>query len=340
MLHLLFSIRQSVLKRVLAASVVIATTACGGGGGGGDTPGGGGPLTATGSVVYSDTERVSGRLERVIKVMNIATRAATMYVAGDFIKGGPSVSQGGTIAHMIEGDDVVEIKLTRLNGQFIRSFTYAEELTFPLSGAAISPDGLRVAFAQNRFSPDIDAREDAVYVCNTSGTPSCKFYFNLRDPGWLGNSKLVAVSGNDQKRLFTIDVVSDTVRQTGATQTSKIQNPTGTPDGQYIVFNTDGVGDLVAMNISTGATRNISRDGVGPFKAQVSPDGRTLAYLEQCCGSASTGGTFAGGPALRAVPFDVNGVFTAGVTVNLVRDAQGNPIPIRGGEYGITPAVN
>jgi hypothetical protein len=271
----------------------------------------------------------------VIKVLNIANRSAIQFVMEDGLDaGGPSVSQNGTIAYMTEGEDNYNIFFRRLNGQFIRSFNYAENLTFVLSGAVISPDATRVAFALNRLD-NTRGREDAVYVCNASGQPNCVYYFNLRDPAWLGNSKLVSVSGNDRRRIFTIDITTGRVVQVGSTSATQINTPVGTPDGQTIVFGSGaGVTRLAAMSVATGAVRQLSAGGTGQYTPRVSPDGTTLGYIELCCGPNPNRG------ALRAVPLNVNAVFQGGVEVNLVRDAAGATILPSGNEYGITAAAN
>jgi hypothetical protein len=324
--------RAVLWSAALVSAMLLAS--CGGGGGGGGGGDGGGNSSVTGSVVYLTTAQVNGRTERVIKVMNIATRAEIQFVAGSFVEGGPSVSQTGTIAFMTEGDDNVTINFHRLNGQFISRFNYAERVSFPISGAVISPDGRRVAFAQNRLD-DVRGREDAVYVCNTTGQPNCIYYFNLRDPAWLGNSKVVSVSGNDRNRLFTIDVTNNRVVQVGPTSATQINNPVGTPDAQTIIYAGDvAVNKLVAMNVATGVTRDISRGGTGQYAPRVSPDGSTLGYIELCCGGGPNRG------ALRAAPLNLNAVFEGGVNTNLVRDAAGGIIFLSGAEFGVTAAVN
>jgi hypothetical protein len=176
----------------------------------------------------------------VIKAMNVATRSTAQFVLEQFNRDGPSVSLSGTIAYMTEDElnDAVTIHLHQLNGQFISRFTYTERLTIPASGAKISPDDRRVAFALNRNDPT-RGREDAVYVCNASGAPNCNFSFNLRDPAWMGNDKLVAVTGNDRARIFTIEAATGRVAQVGGTSSERISNPAPTPDGQHIIFARD-----------------------------------------------------------------------------------------------------
>jgi hypothetical protein len=96
---------QAQLKLTMSLAVSLALMACGGGGdpsAGGNNDGNNGGSALTGSLVYTDSERVNGVLKDVIKVMNLSTKSLVQFVAGDDVRGGPSVSRDGTIAYMHE----------------------------------------------------------------------------------------------------------------------------------------------------------------------------------------------------------------------------------------------
>jgi Tol biopolymer transport system component len=215
----------------------------------------------------------------------------------------------------------------------VRSFDFTENVSMPRSGARFSPDGMRVAFALYRG--EFNGREDVV-VCNTQSTVNCRIYFNLEDPSWIDNSRLIAISADDEKRLFTIDLSTTNVRQVAGTFPYQLASPVATRDGQTIILEqADWRPErIVAVNIATGASREISTAGTGQYSPRVSPDGRSLGYLERA------GASGVNIPVLRGVTLNINGVFQGGVDGNRVLNALGSFISPNGLEFGITSAVN
>jgi Tol biopolymer transport system component len=314
----------------LALFVAALASGCGGGGsddGGGSPPGG---STGNGAVVLLTTDEVNGRVESVIRSVNLGNRREQQFVAPSFVKGGVSVSRDGTVAYLVEGNDNYTIALTRMDGSAVSSFVWREARTFALGPARISPDGQRVAFSLNRINEDGN-RGSATYICNTQGDAFCYYFTYLRDPGWNTDAQVVAVS-DDRKQLYRIGVADNSVQAIGPATLDAAANPVGSADGRHIVFDSGIAEKLYALELASGQLRQLTAQGTGQFRPTVSADGQALLFVERCCGGSFPTAV------LRAVRLDLNATINGGVQENLLRDAAGRIISASG-QFGHTAAT-
>jgi Tol biopolymer transport system component len=320
----------AALAAVLGLSAVLI--ACGGGGGGGggaNTPAPSNPA-ASGSVVYATVGTVNGAADNLVRVMNLSTKAQREFAAFSDLEGGVSVSQNGVVAQLGGNSDSYTVRLTQLDGTLIRNLALSEPSSFANTGVRISPDALNIAFSLNVSGPS--GRVDAIYICNTQGPSSCKITSGLREPDWLDNQRVVALT-ESRKQLVLVDVATNANSIVGSAETDDISSPSGTPDGKSIVFHRGALTErVVVMDVASGTQREITSAGVGQYWPAVSRDGTQLLYVERCCGQAPSG------PYLRLIAYNPSTVTTGGSESHLLTDAAGKIINVSG-RFGHTSAT-
>ena len=291
--------------------------------------------TTSGSVVYMDNSS--------IRVTNLTNGKTKSFSAISYAVRGVSVSDTGVIAQLQERsrDDAVLVYLTKLDGTFIKEFTYAEKRSFPVSSARISRDGQLVVFALRTLFPN-GQRGDRVVACEIFTERDCALYDNLRDPAWLPDNRFVAV--NEGKQFYISDPINfqdfskNRVNPIGPDTLDRANLVNTSPDGRYAVFSSKaGVPRVYALNLQTGNLKAITEGGVGQHTPTVSPDGKFLYYMQPCCQrTPGLGGGVSTGWRLHRIPFRPETTTPTPYLQNVLRDSDGSPLD-PDGQYGLTP---
>jgi Tol biopolymer transport system component len=156
----------------------------------------------------------------------------------------------------------------------------------------VSPDGSKVAFLSSLNQLDVE-----LYVANTEtgelirrlvrGTAFDPHFGSLRyisSAGtWSPDGQRFAFSALRQGRdvLVLVDAVrGGRLREHDIEGVSELTNPTWSPDGTTIVVSglRGGISDLYAVNVETGASRQLTNDRFADLQPMYSPDGRSIAF--------------------------------------------------------------
>ena len=160
-------------------------------------------------------------------------------------------------------------------------------------GPAQSPDGKYVAFFTSRTnlfgielvmadaqtgkiirrlsSPQSDGHFDAISFINSSGdwSPDGKYF-----------AFIVYNDGNNEISIHSTQN-GKTIRSFRPADIGAVYNVAWAPNGREIVFSGSkgGVSDLYMLDVTTGATRQLTTGRYAEFQPAFSPDGRTIAFV-------------------------------------------------------------
>ncbi len=294
-------------RKMLALALAAALGACGGGDGGGGgggaptegdgpPPSGGGPQGAFGG----------GRNRLVwvgqgdgLTVLDLAARRVTSVPVEGGIAGGVSTSNDGVVAYLGEDpddDDVVVVRAYGPDGRPRGTFRHAVENSFPVSGARISPDGRRVAYAMRAGTDRGAVRR--TYVANLDGTG--RFYFDITEPdvvttstpsagvpAWLPDGRLLVTAPSG---FLLSDPALERLARVGPATLANPDHPVVTPDGRTVVFDQERGASATnpastfravwAMDLASGNVRQLVRALIDVYAAGISPDGRYLVLRD------------------------------------------------------------
>jgi Tol biopolymer transport system component len=327
----------AVLKFIGGLALLASLGACGGGGGSGSS--GSDPDASgatTGSLVYNEITRIDGRAAYGIHVTNLGSGRTQIFRAIDFVKGGVSVSRNGRVAQLAQGDDTVFLRVTDLAGVVSSEFTFTLRNSFALGGARISPDGSKVAFA---LRTQENGGEDRVYFCDVQAPYACSYYFNLRDPEWMPDGRIIGISTNrsDFTQLYISNANLQGVNAVGPVSGTPFESPYATPDGTKVIVSLGAaIGVLAAIDVSTGALRPFTSDGAGHKHPVVSTDGRAVFFTHDCCPNPQ--GNNLTGLFLHAMPLNTS-VVTASPIGSFLLQVGGERLGIDSTRFGYTPVT-
>ena len=160
---------------------------------------------------------------------------------------------------------------------------------------ALSPDGRRVAFLSELDFLDVelyvaDAETGEVQRRLVKGTAFDSHFGSLRyinsAGAWSPDGQRFVFSALKKARDVVVVLDVDRariVREYAVPGVSEITSPSWSPDGRTIVFsgNRGGFTDIWAVDVETGASRQLTNDGFGDLQPAFSPDGRTLAFATE-----------------------------------------------------------
>jgi Tol biopolymer transport system component len=316
--------------RLWMAAFLIMLSACGGGSDAEPNA----TSEATGSLVYNKITQIGGQAAYGIHVTNLGTGRTSVFPAIDFSEGGVSVSRNGRIAQLKEGNDNVVIRVTDLGGQAISEFQFTLRNSFPLGGARISPDGTKVAFA---LSTQENGGQERVYFCNVQAPYNCNYYFNLRDPEWMPDGRIIGISTNlrDFTQLYVSNANLQGLNSVGPVSATRFKSPYALPDGSKVIVSFGAAAEtLSSIDMATGVLQPLTSDGTGHVHPVVSADGRTVFYTHNCC-SGPTGTT---GLYLHAMPLNLNAVTPSPIDRFALR-IGGQLLGVDSQRFGYTPAA-
>jgi Tol biopolymer transport system component len=158
---------------------------------------------------------------------------------------------------------------------------------------SLSPDGTRMAFLSSLSNFDVqlylaDAQTGQVIRTLVKGTAFDPHYSSLNfissSGTWAPDGARFAFSA--RRESSDVIVVIDT--RTGKKEreyrlrgVSELTNPAWSPDGRTVVVSgkKGGITDLYAIDMTTGASRQLTSDAYAEMEPEFSPDGRTLAFV-------------------------------------------------------------
>lgn len=163
-----------------------------------------------------------------------------------------------------------------------------ERITEPALRAAdpaVSPDGRRIVFTQNHAGTRSIHLADLVdghleNITALAATPTLEQSFT---PRWSPDGTHVAYStwrAGGYRDIRYVDVRDRSWRMI-TTDRAIDGAPAFTPDGKWLLFHSDrtGISNVYAHELATGVTKQITNVINGAYMPDVSPDGRTLAYI-------------------------------------------------------------
>lgn len=151
------------------------------------------------------------------------------------------------------------------------------------SGAAIAPEGIRVATVETRENYSI-----RLVVLNYANGEVFKTFENpgndmLAMPRWTEDGKAIVLlrTNGEGKTISRLDFESGTVTDLLPRSLENIGHPV--PWGHFVLFNspTGGIDNLHAVNTLTGKRYQVTTSRYGAFNPAVSPDGKWLYYNDQ-----------------------------------------------------------
>ncbi|MGC4068270.1 MAG: hypothetical protein QM784_27195 [Polyangiaceae bacterium] len=180
---------------------------------------------------------------------------------------------------------------------------------FRLDAGVEAPSGVeagreRLTVGRRAFAPDVAPDGSSiVYVTNRAGTTTLRIARLLPDGSVTEERALVA--GVRDEQVFTPRFSHDGKRVAYGTwtrggyrdirivelTTGKVtellhdravdQQPSFSPDDRRVYFSSDrsGISNIYAYDLETGVLRQITNVRIGAFMPEVSPDGKTLAYV-------------------------------------------------------------
>ena len=146
---------------------------------------------------------------------------------------------------------------------------------------SVSPDGGTVVFARKMgdrselFTIPLDGGEPVALTRSVAGV-------EWSGPDWSPTGEAVVAARllpGGWLDLVRVDPRTGAVRQLTHDRAKDVE-PAWTPDGEAVVFRSDrdGVSNLYALRLATGALVRVTNVLGGAFEPSVSPDGRRVAY--------------------------------------------------------------
>jgi dipeptidyl aminopeptidase/acylaminoacyl peptidase len=286
-----------------------------------------------------------------LTTLDLATRrVASVPLAIDEadIAGGVSTSSDGVVAFLSEAptvDDAVVVRTVGPDGQPRSTFRHEVDRSFPVSGARISPDGRRVAYALNVGTSAGAVRR--TYVSNVDGTE--RFFFDVTAPdvvttatpsaavpAWLPDGRLLVTTASG---FLLSDAALERLTRVGPTTLANPDHPVVSPDGRTVVFDQERGASAAdpastsravwALDLTTGAVRPLVRSLIDVYAAGISPDGRYLVLRDSAPFSAPGVGAFRRWY-LLVVPFPAAPVDVSDREGVVLRDARGDQFQLFG----------
>ena len=150
----------------------------------------------------------------------------------------------------------------------------------------VSPDGRRVAFATNHRGTTYlqIARLTADGVEDVKNIVPGAIFDQAYTPRWSPDNRHLAYSSWSHGGYRDIRLVDTTDGSYVEIAHDRAQDggPSFSPDGKYVFFHSDrahGIDNIFAWEIATHRLRQVTNVTTGAFQPEVSPDGKTLAYI-------------------------------------------------------------
>ncbi|OGC24179.1 hypothetical protein A3J90_05280 [candidate division WOR-1 bacterium RIFOXYC2_FULL_37_10] len=150
------------------------------------------------------------------------------------------------------------------------------------SDPAVSPDGQKIVFVKN------DAGTKTLWIMNSNGSNQRKFTASGKEEEYLSpvfspDGKTVAVSKwvKGRQKIVIVSVNTGIEKFMTNENFSTEANPYFTPDGKYILFESDitGIPNLYAFNLKSSDIYRITNVLGMAIMPAVSPDGTKIAYV-------------------------------------------------------------
>ncbi|WP_394844426.1 hypothetical protein LZC95_46150 [Pendulispora brunnea] len=156
---------------------------------------------------------------------------------------------------------------------------------FRASDPALSPDGRRIVFTTNhrgtRYLQIADVSDEG--ITNVRSLVRSNRFEQAFAPEWSPDNRHVAYSVWTEggfRDIRYVDTADGTYVEL-AHDRAQDGGPSFSPDGRWIFFHSDrtGVSNIFAWNVETAELKQVTNVINGAYQPEVSPDGKTLAYL-------------------------------------------------------------
>ncbi|MEZ4672798.1 MAG: hypothetical protein R2932_00965 [Caldilineaceae bacterium] len=226
-----------------------------------------------GSILYSALDATSGRSRVMLQAVD-GNSAATLFREE---AAQPALRQDGRrLLYRNLRADMAGLSAWDPGGDLLLRFTTYAEDTLP----SWNPQSNRFVFASNREGDRIWR----IYLTWAESGSETTVLSIGEAPAWHPSSDVIVFRGCDNtgNRCGLWQINSRGGDRGPLTDVPSDNRPTWSPDGRYIVFQSDGRSssfDLYRLDVASGQVTSLTADPSAELLPTVSPDGRWVAYV-------------------------------------------------------------
>lgn len=222
-----------------------------------------------------------------LRRIEVAGGSSAKVLEGMFYDDNYSFSPDGRVIYLSQGDTNRNFYTFKDIYRYELSFGRLAKLTdgWRASDPGVSPDGSRIVFSKN----DLGTKSLMILEGGGARRLTGEVGVNYFSPTFSPDGKTIVaakLTGRGEQRIVLIDPQTGnekilTGRQGSPEAPVSEANPTFSPHGDYLYFESDrtGIVNLYAYHLPTGKMYQVTNLLGGALMPDVAPDGRKLAYV-------------------------------------------------------------